>query len=182
MLTSMIFSLLAVVLLILFMFYKRNFFARQLPGIHPQVTELQQQLEQTADEVIARMENQIAHLEYLLEAADEKIAKLQELAQTSESDHTGTGQEVGIVTNLPELPIKPPLFQPVVLPPELPELVLKTVQVGGDDSEVQDRSSADDKKRLILAMAEQGYNITEIAKATGKGKGEIMLILQLHKK
>lgn len=43
---------------------------------------------------------------------------------------------------------------------------------------------ADDnsKHSLILAMAEQGYSPLEIAKATGAGKGEILLVLQLNKK
>lgn len=182
MLSSMIFSLLAVVLFVFFMLYKRKFFAGILPSAQPQITELQQQLEQTADEVITRMENQIAHLEYLLEVADEKIARLEELVQTSGSGNTS--QDNGILMNMPAEPLK---FQPVILPPELPELVQKTVQVrcseGSEGSEVQNHpGSGDDKRRLILAMAEQGYSITEIAKATGKGKGEIMLILQLHKK
>jgi len=39
-----------------------------------------------------------------------------------------------------------------------------------------------DKKQLIMAMADQGYSVTEIAKATGLGKGEIMLLLQLNKR
>jgi DNA-directed RNA polymerase specialized sigma24 family protein len=39
-----------------------------------------------------------------------------------------------------------------------------------------------DRRKQVLAMAEQGYSVTEIAKATGSGKGEIMLLLQLNKK
>ncbi|MPN35775.1 hypothetical protein SDC9_183277 [bioreactor metagenome] len=51
------------------------------------------------------------------------------------------------------------------------------------DSKAMNRETiGEDKKRLISAMAEQGYNVTEIAKATGMGKGAIMLVLQLHKK
>lgn len=38
------------------------------------------------------------------------------------------------------------------------------------------------KHSLILTMAEQGYSPVEIAKATGAGKGEILLLLQLNKK
>lgn len=52
-----------------------------------------------------------------------------------------------------------------------------------DQDSVEDTITVDDdKRRLVLAMAEQGYNITEIAKVTGKGKGEIMLLLQLNKR
>ena len=39
-----------------------------------------------------------------------------------------------------------------------------------------------DKRRIIITMADQGYNVTEIAKTTGMGKGEIMLFLQLNRK
>jgi hypothetical protein len=30
-------------------------------------------------------------------------------------------------------------------------------------------------------MSAQGYNVTDIAKATGLGKGEVLLLLQLNK-
>ncbi|MGL5514946.1 MAG: hypothetical protein ACRDBM_17165, partial [Sporomusa sp.] len=39
-----------------------------------------------------------------------------------------------------------------------------------------------EKHRLIIAMAEQGCGVTEMAKLTGVGKGEIILLLQLNKK
>jgi hypothetical protein len=38
-----------------------------------------------------------------------------------------------------------------------------------------------EKYRHIITMSEQGYTVTEIAKVTGMGKGEIMLLLQLNK-
>lgn len=39
-----------------------------------------------------------------------------------------------------------------------------------------------DKRNSIIAMADDGYDITEIAQATGISKGEIMLLLQLNKR
>lgn len=177
MLTSMIFSLLAVVFLVLFMLYKRRFFAGMLPGAQPQLTELQQQLEQTADEVVARLENKIAHLEYLLESAEEKIARLEKLTQASADGKISQAEEPH------HGPVVPPKFEPVVLPPELPDILQKNIQdKDTPDNEQSPESTGDDKQGLVLAMTEQGYSVTEIAKATGKGKGEIMLILQLHKK
>ena len=71
------------------------------------------------------------------------------------------------------------------LPPEPPRPsippVPATTPAPAEESSVREPLSAD-RRKLILTMADQGYSVTDIAKATGTGKGEIMLLLQLNKK
>ncbi|EAX48637.1 hypothetical protein TcarDRAFT_2109 [Thermosinus carboxydivorans Nor1] len=130
--------------------------------------EFQQQLEQTADHIIRRLETQIAHLEYLLEEADAKMTALDQKIQAA----AAVFEQLGISgTSLAEQATPN-------------EQNIGIVQDTGNKPEniPYSQETGNDKRRLIFAMAEQGYNITEIAKATGIGKGEVMLILQLNKR
>jgi DNA-directed RNA polymerase specialized sigma24 family protein len=42
--------------------------------------------------------------------------------------------------------------------------------------------SPQDKRAVILDLAEQGFSVTDIAQKMGVGKGEVMLLLKLRKK
>jgi len=147
--------------------------------------ELQEQLERTADTVISKLESQIAHLEFLLDEADDKIAILDRQLQAAD-------------THLPEHPTftvnqtkstTAEIFD-FRLPPELPPaiecppvLAVPAVVAAPDNTAVRDGNGENaNKRRLIASMATQGYNVTEIAKATSMGKGEVMLFLQLNRK
>ena len=108
--------------------------------------EFTQQLEQTADLIIKRLENEAVQLELLLEEAETKIGML-----NRQIEHANK-----IIAQLSELQA---------------------------DSRPIDKELVNiEKHRLIIAMAEQGYSVTEMAKLAGVGKGEIMLLLQLNKK
>ncbi|SDF39596.1 DUF6115 domain-containing protein [Sporolituus thermophilus] len=129
--------------------------------------EFQQQLEQTADHILRRLETQIAHLEYLLEEADAKMTALDQKIQAA-----AVFEQLGIAgTSLAEQAVPN-------------EQNIGIVQDTGKKAEANPYSqeTGNGKRRLVFAMAEQGYNITEIAKATGIGKGEVMLMLQLNKR
>lgn len=70
MLSSII--ILIVVVVILIIFYKRDMLLKMFSlNVTSSTNQFQQQLEQTADIVIKRLEEQIIHLEYLLEEANE---------------------------------------------------------------------------------------------------------------
>lgn len=180
MLNSMVVTIVALIFFIFFIFYKRDLLMRifSINTVEP-ANQFQQQLEQTADEIIGRMESKIAELEYLLEITDEKIInletqiKLAEAAATSSCEHRILPEQ-----NLTGYTINE--FRPL-------EHNSHSVIDQGDEKQDKPHNAKpnqedDDKRKLVLAMSEQGYNITEISKATGKGKGEIMLLLQLHKR
>ncbi len=177
MLTGMIVFVVIVLFFVFFAVYKRDMLVRMftLNAATP-AGEFQQELEKTADEAIRRLETQIAHLEYLLDEADAKIAELDSRLQAA--------------GRLPELPTvaaaAPPAPPPaaavdVRLAPEVPPPAPKASAVPPEEAPARDAAGAERRKQ-VLAMAEQGYSVTEIAKATGSGKGEIMLLLQLNKK
>lgn len=178
MLSSIIVSLVALICLILFILYKRNILSQVLPDNTATLTsQLKLQLEQTADTVIEQLEERIGHLESLLYEADAKIIELEKRLKAVDTsisinpprekvlDKYITSQEINTEQNQQISSIKIDMNSNI------------------DQDSVEDTITVDDdKRRLVLAMAEQGYNITEIAKVTGKGKGEIMLLLQLNKR
>lgn len=177
MLTGIIVFFIFSLFCVFFIIYKRDMLAKMF-AIHAALPagELQEQLEKTADIVIKRLETQIAHLELLLDEADAKIAILDEKLQAAEV----------IVRQYEEIP-SPPLRPPSVdfrLPAEHPFVLPPVSSPMADDNALKESKDAiyGDKRRLVLTMAEQGYNVTEIAKSTGVGKGEIMLLLQLNRK
>ncbi|MDD4601743.1 hypothetical protein SDC9_06243 [bioreactor metagenome] len=178
MLSSIIVSLVAFIVLIFFVLYKRNFLSRIINNTSYTTTnEFKLQLEQTADAVIVQLEARIGHLETLLEEADYKIIELERRLKSVDAIVMASDQKGKIVE------------QYAVLNEVNTEQNLADKQRMIDAEDYNDKAVSirtiteeDDKRQLVLAMAEQGYNITEIAKATGKGKGEIMLFLQLNKR
>lgn len=165
---------------VFFIFYKRDLVMR-LFSVEAQTpaNELQERLERTADNVIWRLEEKIAYLEALLKEADQKIELL-------ESKVARDGQDENGDSPVPEISFMPParaasLYQQNSLQPakdrqeEQPRPEAPAMESKG-------RPIPQDKHKVIVAMAEQGFNVTEIAKAVGMGKGEIMLVLQLNKK
>ena len=164
--------IIVVIILVLFLiFYKRGKLKQilSIEVISP-ANRFQQQLQQTADIVIKRLEEQIIQLEYLLEEANEKITSLDHKIQIAnkilnkKTENTkkilvplinsDTTTNIGVVIN-----------------------EIATISI--DNYKDMDRN---DKRSSIMQMADLGYDITEIAKNTGISKGEIMLLLQLNKK
>ncbi|MEN6413162.1 MAG: hypothetical protein ABFC84_10465 [Veillonellales bacterium] len=188
MLTTIILTIVLVFFAGFFIVYKRKLLLRVLSiNMTAPTTQLQQQLEQTGDAVIEQMENKIAHLEYLLEAADEKIAKLEkQIIEVKEMTQTHS-----VTAGLPQIPIPHQIVKAytgqeygAIWNHSISDSKFENSEKN-PESETQGsmkQNVSDDKQRLILAMADQGYNVTEISKATGTGKGAIMLLLQLNKK
>ena len=167
-------TVIALIFFIFFVFYKKDMLIKMfsLNAALP-ANQFQQQLEDTANQVIKRLEDQISHLEFLLQEADEKIAVLDERLQNAEVFLQAKNEPV------------PKLQSAAVETDKLLEtgtVLVEPKQQLDTIKKSHEKELVNDKHRLILAMAEQGYNVTEIAKATGVGKGEVMLLLQLHKK
>lgn len=179
---------LIVILIIIFLISKREAVQRLFANrISSSTRELQNELENTADSVIKKMEDHISQLEYLISEADEKILSLDKKLKSANQlirdlhdldnptliDFKKTENLANIRDK--ERDEKPLSFNEYITLDEPANQI--------SDSKAMNRETiGEDKKRLISAMAEQGYNVTEIAKATGMGKGAIMLVLQLHKK
>ena len=85
MLNGVVLFILIILSFVWFAFYKRDMLVKMFSlNITAPANELQEQLERTADGVIKRLEDQMAHLEYLLEEADAKSAKLDQQLQEAE--------------------------------------------------------------------------------------------------
>ncbi|HWR43137.1 DUF6115 domain-containing protein [Sporomusa sp.] len=187
MLTGVIVSILAVLLLAFFLLYKKEMIIKMFAlNISAPANEFTQQLEQTADLVVKRLEDEAAQLEVLLDEAEAKIGMLSRqvehatkvIEQLIELENKQVAMTERNQVNLPAIEIND---RPIALSQF--ETVQPLDKAGiTDKKSVTNESLNIEKHRLIIAMAEQGYNVTEIAKATGMGKGEIMLLLQLHKK
>lgn len=168
---SSIIIIVVFILLLFFIIYKRDMLKQMFSiNVTSPANRFQEQLEQTADIVIKRLEEQITHLEYLLEEANEKITCLDNKIQIAnkilnkennnvneslnQSISSNGTTKIGIVTN---------------------EITTMSIDNYKD-------MGRNDKRSSIIEMDDLGYDITEIAKTTGISKGEIMLLLQLNKK
>lgn len=155
---------------VFFVYYKRDMLIRlfTLQASAPS-NELHEQLNKTADTIIKRLETEISHLEYLLVEAEAKTALLEKQLTAAEHmlksiNFTESRSEATNQAHLCEISNEQ-----------------KTASQSEINTAARDQISVE-KRSLVTAMAEQGYTITEIAKSTGMGKGEIMLLLHLHKK
>ncbi|WP_170233221.1 DUF6115 domain-containing protein [Sporomusa termitida] len=155
-------------------------------NISAHANEFSQQLEQTADIAVKRLEDEAMQLELLLEEAEAKMAMLNR--QVEEANKT-----IQQLNGLGRKQVPAAIEQNQIIPaagingitgtaeqPETVSAFAKTVTA--DSKPMPPEPVNHERHRIIMAMADQGYNVTEIAKATGSGKGEIMLLLQLHKK
>ena len=136
--------------------------------------QFQQQLEQTADIVINRLEEQIIQLEYLLEEANEKMISLDHKIQAANkvlANESNTNNRIpNIISEEPEVTTGNAMKN-------IAENKVIAVSIDNDKE-----TARHDKRNTIIEMADLGYDITEIAKATAISQGEIILLLQLNKK
>lgn len=177
MLTGLIIMVVLILFLVVFAVYKRDMVIKMFSlRVDDQANLFQEQLEQTADKVISRLEEQITHLELLLEEADNKIALLDDRIQAADESVHRAGQ-LTVVDR--EMSREDGVYQEK----DTGYYELSNADVAADNMvSPKIELFSHDKKQLIMAMADQGYSVTEIAKATGLGKGEIMLLLQLNKR
>lgn len=193
MLTGTIVSLLAIVLLGFLLIYRKEMLAKIFKSnMSVAANQFTENLEQTADIIIKRLEEEATQLELLLEEAEIKIGML---SQQVEHANKIIEQMVELENNQKLVKIEQPEIKFVSNRehnntesltgcegeawPEEP-----CINAGlplGKMEGVTKETINNEKYRHIIMMAEQGYTITEIAKVTGMGKGEILLLLQLNK-
>ncbi|MBP2642450.1 MAG: hypothetical protein H6Q67_337 [Firmicutes bacterium] len=174
MLTGIITFIIIVIFTVFFIIFKRNMLVKMfsLQASVP-ADELRQELEQTAEQIIRRLETQIAHLELLLEEADTKTDLLARQLKLAERYSLDEELLMQIASAKAETHGQKEDEKVFLEEPNLSSELRVSEQREGLGA---------DKRQMILAMANQGYNAMEIAKATGLGKGEILLMLQLNKK
>jgi len=168
---SIIMIVVAFILVVFFVFYKRDMLIKMFSTdfLSP-ANRFQEQLEQTADIVIKRLEEQITHLEYLLEEANEKITSLDNKIQVA-------NKILNKENNIIEEPLNPLISSDINT-----NIGIITNEIATMSKDNYKDMGRNDKRSSIIEMANLGYDITEIAKNTGISKGEIMLLLQLNKK
>ncbi|HWR08196.1 hypothetical protein [Sporomusa sp.] len=187
MLTGVIVSMLAMLLLAFFLVYKKEMIIKSFAlDISAPTNEFTQKLEQTADLVVKRLEDEATQLELLL---DEAEAKIEVLSQQIEDANKIIEQLIKLENNQVFMTENNQVIVPAAGISDTPlafgqfEMVKPFNTADTTDKKTVTNDPVNlEKHRLTIAMADQGYNVTEIAKSTGMGKGEIMLLLQLHKK
>ena len=110
-----------------------------------------------------RLEEQIIHLEDLLEKANEKMRPILETTHLV----------------VPEITVEE---NEIVSFNEIIDITKDTDEIPSVVREEYKGTIHGDKRSSIVEMADLGYDINEIAKTTGISKGEIILLLQLNKK
>lgn len=178
MLTALIVIIVIVLFFAVFVFYKRNMIGKMF-SLHlvDDRSQFQQELEQTADRAIMRLEEQMMQLELLLGEADAKLKLLDQRIQDAEALERQFAEGSAAIkaeSGNKAFDVK------IAAHPD--ELAMISPAGHMQQTRLATETSNMDKRKLVAAMADQGYNVTEIAKATGLGKGEIMLLQQLHKR
>jgi DNA-binding NarL/FixJ family response regulator len=204
MLTTATVSLLFILICVLFFYSKQGMLKRLFSNqLSYPASELQDQLELTADLVIKNLESHITHLEDLIGEADERIKLLDhkihqapsELPEqlnsddlavvdvTAQQDHQTVSHVItpyGVtqyrqqaISGLTKLDMK-------AVPASLQSPSVIKVSSGKGEANESVNQPVSQQRQVIIAMFKQGYTATEIAKVTGLGKGEILLFFQLH--
>ncbi|SDD45443.1 DUF6115 domain-containing protein [Sporomusa acidovorans] len=193
MLTGVIVSLLALALIVFLIIYKKEMIVKMFTlNMSSSANEFTQQLEQTADVIIKRLEDEAGQLEFLLEEAESKIGMLSqqvehankiikhltELENQRIEQQYDSHSDTAVIDNISVKNVSDDVYPD----PTQTDNELSTHSDNNDNKFSSQEPINMEKHQLILAMADQGYNVTEIAKAVGMGKGEVMLLLQLNKK
>ena len=143
------------------LFVKRAKTANKIDAVADSTDYFQMQLEESADQIIARMQNHVDHLEYLISEADEKIFALdQRLKKIDRLNH-----EVHVPSKSSD---------------EQERLVSDDGESNTDNAMINMDVSTLNKQ--VYSLLDQGMNLNEIAKKTGIGKGAVLLISQMYKK
>ncbi len=161
-----------------FIIYKRNMLSKMFSLNYRSSSEhLQDELQQTADLIIQRLEKRTLELESLLREADEKISVLQQyLAVADKASFASVDNKL----------LKPDHQnkQKTQFSDFARELSLVQKQMNNNIESLPTSTSNiedNDIKTIILAMASDGYSDVDIARATKMGLSEVKLFLQLNK-
>lgn len=133
-------------------------------------SQLQMQLEEAADIIIKRVENQVNHLELLIREADEKIIalddKLKQIEALDKSERAIAFDEDLKFTKRAEVNFSNKEKR-IIVP--LKEESIKKIEIKPTKI-----------NKMVFEMLDHGNTIDGIAKQTGLGKGAILLLKELY--
>lgn len=141
----------------IFLFFKREKETKKINAVADSTDYFQLQLEESADQIIAKMKNHVDHLEYLIQEADEKIFALDQRLKRFEGLN-------GMNIDIEENSIEEVVSKNFSMPEEKAEMDINAVN------------------QQVYNLISQGVDVNEIAKRTGIGKGAVLLISQMYKK
>ena len=174
---------------VFFVIYKRQMLIKMFSiNIATMADEFRSEMGSTADLAVKKLEHQMAQLEYLLEEADAKILTLETRLRNADEKLKQLDGTVRSAANA-----SPPFSSVAVtgyqhsIQSDTPIADVQRSPVSQSSQPLRQASSsewqdiAQSKRQQVVAMHQQGYTVVEIAKSTGMGKGEVMLLLELHK-
>jgi hypothetical protein len=181
MVSNLFIFVLMIIFLILFVFYKRDMLVKVFSlNVASSANQFQEQIENTADIVIQRLEERICHLESVLEAADAKIMSLDKKIMIAEEVLKKEIKDIIPFENIDNVS-DAKREENLKIPTKSNDVAVavKNNTIGIDNYKEIARNN---KRNSVLALADQGYSSVEIAKTTGISKSEIILLLQLNKR
>jgi hypothetical protein len=153
---------------------RRQFFNKQLEknDFGTAATQMQQQFEETADQIIERIGSQIDRLEFLIQAADDKIIQLDLRLKDldPQKDMTVTQPIEKQTKSFKEVLQESTRDGETIAEDSVQEIIPKQVKL-----------KVSKTNKMVFEMLEQGESIESIAKKTGIGKGAINLIREMYK-
>lgn len=172
--------------------YKRQMIIKMFSlNVAAMADEFRNEVEYTADKAVKRLEEQMTHLEYLLEEADSKIVLLEEKLRQAElrQPNPVTADESEAELSPMHLDMLQSADSNQFSTGSSPQQFQLASSQDGDWSLTnplrqfapQPADTAKEKREQVINMHRQGFNVLEIAQATSMGKGEVMLLLELHK-
>jgi hypothetical protein len=164
---------------------RRQFFKKQLErnDFDMAANQMQQQFEDTADQIIERIGNEIDRLELLIQVADDKIIqidqKLKDVDLPKKTMVVDGDREQNIVVTQP-IEKQTQSFQEVLQESTRDGEIIAKEPI----TEIfpkQAKLKVSKTNKMVFEMLEQGESLESIAKQTGIGKGAINLIRQMYK-
>lgn len=175
--TGTILFLLLMLVGLFIVIYKRHMLIKMFSlNIATLAEEFRSQMDDTADKAVKKLEHQMSQLEYLLEEADTKIGLLE--SRLTEAQNMLTSNTI-VETAQNEIPVMPQQLSHGKVANKVSADVEYELQNLPPPAPLHD--GIQDKRQQVITMYRQGFNVVEIAKATSMGKGEVMLLLELHK-
>jgi len=138
----------------------------------------QLQLEQQQQQLIVWLQTQRQQLEKEFEMRQQVLAKLQ-VHPVAEVHVMPPSQRVAVEAPMAPKAVTAPETRPEIVAPPETSRVKTTKSVA---KPVIMQPPPQDKRTVILDMAENGFSVTDIAQKMGIGKGEVMLLLKLRKR
>ncbi len=168
------------------LFYIRKDHLRQIQDlqVQQQGQEMERRLQETAEQILARMEQEAVRLEALLARCEEQTQKMEPLQKKNMEKNELSIIKLGKTETLEEPNKEEPSNFAMALLQE--ELNLQTpseeMQAGRHTQNIRSQTAPGGKRyEKVYELADSGLTMGEIAQQTGLGVAEVNLLLNLRK-